>query len=174
LAGVDPVSARRRAHAARRRAIHAFALGLARHPRLIAHARRLAAPRRHRVARIAVLLAFVHRLAAADAGRGVALTPPAAAALRGGDLAAIVLWALLRAAGERASVDYTRETAFVRVAVSRADVRLLPPWARLMRSRTGALEIGLAPAASWRPAGYLPPDVRAALQRRRPPLAIAS
>ena len=79
-----------------------------------------------------------------------------------------------RAAGERASVDYTRETAFVRVAVSRADVRLLPPWARLMRSRTGALEIGLAPAASWRPAGYLPPDVRAALQRRRAPLALAS
>ena len=173
MAGVDPVAARRRAHGLRRRAVHALSLRLARHPRLIAHARRVAARRRDRVARIAVLLEFVHRLAAADASRPAALPAPVAG-LREGDLAAIVLWAMLRAAGERASVDYTREAAFVRVAVSRADVRLLPPWARLMRARTGALEIGLAPAASWRPAGYLPPDVRAALGRRRTPLALAS
>jgi hypothetical protein len=79
---------------------------------------------------------------------------------------------MLRVAGERARVEYTREMAFVRVAVAGADVRLLPPWARLLRSAAGGLEVGLAPGVRWLPAGYLPPEVRGALQSRRAPDAV--
>lgn len=173
MAGLDPVATQRARHGLRRRALHSLSLALARNRGLIAHARRLAGGRRDRVARIAALFEFVHRLAAAEALRrapAVAVVP----GLREDDLAAAVLWAMLRATGERASVEYTREMAFVRVAVAFADVRLLPPWARLVRSRAGGIEIALAPAGRWRPAGYLPPDVHAGLQRRRLPVAIAS
>jgi hypothetical protein len=161
--GIDPVSSRRRAFAARRRAVHRLALLLARHAALIAWARGLTARRAGRLARIAALLDFVHRLAAADA-RLLPARP--VAGLPAGDLAVAVLTALLRASGERASIEYMRETAFVRVAVARDDVRRLPPWARLLRSHAGTVDLALAPSASWRPAGYLGPDVRAALERR--------
>ena len=146
--------------------MHALALNLARHRGLVAYTRRLAGGRRDRVARIALLFEFVRRLAAAESARRA---HPRTPVLREGDVATAVLWAMLRAAGERASVDYTRETAFVRVAVAGGDVRLLPPWARLVRSASGRLEIALAPAGGWRPAGYLPPAVRGALEQRRLP-----
>lgn len=168
MRGLGPQTAARRAHARRRRAVHRLALLLARHAALIAYARGLTAAREGRVARIAVLLYFVHRLAAADArlarGRAVASLPAA-------DVAVAVLTALLRAAGERASIEFMRGSAFVRVAVAREDVRRLPPWARILRAPGGALELALAPDAAWRPAGYLAPEVRAALDRRGDPLA---
>ena len=168
MRGLGPQTAARRAHARRRRAVHRLALVLARHAALIACARGLTASREGRLARIAVLLYFVHRLAAADA-RLVRARP--AASLPGADIAVAVLTALLRAAGERASIEYMRGTAFVRVAVARDDVRRLPPWARLMRTPAGALDLALAPDAAWRPAGYLDPEVRAALDRRGDPVA---
>jgi hypothetical protein len=167
--GVGPGPDRRRAFAARRRALHRFSLLLARHASLVAFARRLAAGRPSRLARIALFLDFVHRLAAAEARRG----GTGVARLREDDLAVAVLTAMLRASGERATVEYMRETAFVRVAVTRADLVRLPPWARLLRSRAGTVDLALAPSARWRPAGYLGPDVRAALDRRSP-VALAS
>ena len=94
--------------------------------------------------------------------------------MREGDVAAALLSAMLRAAGERASLAYTREMAFVRVEVAGADVARLPPWARLLSSAAGRLELALAPGAQWTPAGYLPLPVRGALQRRRPLFALAS
>ena len=147
---------------------------MARHESLIAFARMLAARRRTRIARIALFLDFVHRLAAAEARRvGAAGAGAAAVArLQEDDLAVAVLTAMLRASGERASVEYMRETAFVRVAVTRADLGHLPPWARLLRSRAGTVDLALAPGASWRPAGYLGPEVRAALDRRGDVLAL--
>jgi len=174
LPEIDAAAARHRAHAARRQLLHSLSLTLARHPGLVAYTRMLTRARRERLARIALIFEFVHRLAAAEAVRRSRAQELREAGLREGDVPAALLWAMLRAAGERASVEYTREMAFVRVSVALADVRRLPPWARLLRSSAGGLEVGLAPAASWRPAGYLPPDVRAALRRRRAPLAIAS
>jgi hypothetical protein len=161
------LSARRRAHTARRQRLHSLSLTLARHPALVAYTRRLTRARRARLARIALILEFVRRLAAAEAARR-GRRASRGAGLRDGDLPAALLWAMLRAAGERARVEYTREMAFVRVAVAGGDVRRLPPWARLLRSAAGGLEVGLAPDGRWAPAGYLPPPVRDAMQSRRP------
>jgi hypothetical protein len=136
----------------------------------VAYTQTLIRARRARVARLSLIFEFVRRLTAAAAVRG----GPPRAGLREGDLPAALLCAMLRAAGERARVDYTRETAVVRVEIAFADVRALPPWARLARSAAGRAEILLAPAGRWRPAGYLPPDVRGALQRRRVPAPFAA
>lgn len=161
-----------RAHGIRRSALHALALSLARHRGLVAYTRKLTHARPQRLARIALILDFVSRLAAAGAARGPRAQELHEAGLREGDLAAALLWAMLSASGERARVEYTREMAFVRVAVAGADARRLPPWARVLRSPAGGLEVGLAPCGRWTPAGYLPPEVRGALQHRRPPEAL--
>jgi hypothetical protein len=165
----------RRAHGIRRRALHSLSLALARHRGLVAYTRRLTRAR-GRLARIALIFDFVHRLAAAEAIRRARAQALREAGLRQGDMPAALLWAMLSAAGERARVEYTRETALVRVAVAGADVRRLPPWARLLRSASGGLEVVLAPTARRTPAGYLPPEVRGALERRRDPVleALAS
>jgi hypothetical protein len=154
--------------------VHSLSLALARHPGLVAYTWTLTRARRGRVARIAVIFAFVGRLAAAEAARRARARELREAGLREGDVAAALLWAMLRAAGERASVEYTREMAFVRVAVAGADVSRLPPWARVLRSPSGRLDMALAPRGSWTPAGYLPPAVRGALQGRRSAVALAS
>jgi hypothetical protein len=174
LPGLGAVAHRQRAHGTRRRALHSLSLALARHPGLVAYTRTLTRARRARLARIALIFEFVHRLAAAEAVRRVRAQKLREAGLREGDLPAALLWAMLRAAGERARVEYTREMAFVAVAVAVVDVRRLPPWARLLRSGTGGLEVGLAPGGRWTPAGYLPPEVRGALQSRRPPAVLAA
>ena len=140
----------------------------------MAYTRTLTRAHRERLARIALIFEFVHRLAVAEAVRRERAPELREAGLREGDLPAALLWAMLRAAGERACVEYTREMAFVRVAVAGADVRLLPPWARLMRSAGGGLEVGLAPSGRWTPAGYLPPEVRGALQSRRAPATLVA
>jgi hypothetical protein len=162
-----------RAHGIRRRALHSLSLALARHPGLVAYTWALTRARRQRLARIALIFEFVRRLAAGEVCRSRA-RELREAGLREGDLPAALLLAMLRAAGERASVEYTREMAFVRVAVGWRDVGRLPPWARLVPSAAGRIEIALAPAGSWRPAGYVPPAVRAALLRRRVPADIAA
>lgn len=137
----------------------------------MACARALARARRNRVARIALGRELVRRLAAACAPRR------RAGALRDEDLAVALLWALLRAAGERATVEYTREMPLVRVSVSPADVGRLPAWARLLRTSSGGIEVAVAPDERWAAAAYLPPVVRGALDRRRAPrrrIALAS
>lgn len=167
------MTARQRAHGSRRRALHSLSLALARHPGLVACTWTLTRARRDRLARIALIFEFVRRLAAAERVRARA-HELREAGLHEGDVPAALLWAMLRAAGERARVEYTREMAFVRVAVAGADVGRLPPWARLLRSGKGGLEVGLAPNGRWTPAGYLPLSVRGALQSRRPPAALAA
>lgn len=160
---LDGIASRQRAHGFRRRALRSLSLALARHPSLVAYAWAITRARRQRLARIALIFEFVRRLAAAPVlGRRPA-------GLREDDLRAALLWAMLRAAGERATLEFTREMAFVRVSVGLADVRRLPPWARLLRSAAGGLEVGLAPNGDWTPAGYLPPAVRGALRSRRAP-----
>lgn len=165
-------ASQQRAHGIRRRALHSLSLALARHPGLVAYTRTITRARRERLARIALIFEFVRRLAAAEAVRRARAQELREAGLREGDVPAALLSAMLRAAGERASVEYTREMAFVRVALAGADVRRLPPWARLLRSAAGGLEVGLAPNGRWTPAGYLPPEIRGALQSRRPPEAL--
>jgi hypothetical protein len=153
--------------------LHSLSLALARHPGLVACTRTLTRTRRERLARIALIFEFVRRLAVAESIRRARAQELREAGLREGDLPAALLWAMLRAAGERARVEYTREMAFVAVEVAGADVRRLPPWVRLLRSAAGGLEVGLAPIGRWTPAGYLPPEVRGALQSRRPPAVLA-
>ena len=149
--------------------MHSLSLSLARHAGLVAVTHDLVAARGGRLARIAAVFAFVLRLAAAAEGR----SRPSGTGLREGDLSAALLSAMLRAAGERARVDYTREMALVRVAVCAGDVGRLPPWARLLRAPGGGLELALAPRGQWTPAGHLPPAVSGALERRRASIAVA-
>jgi len=159
------------AHSVRRRALHSLSLALARHPVLVAYAWGITRARPERHARIALIFGFVQRLAAADVVRGSRWHENRDAGLREGDVAAALLWAMLRVAGERVRVEYTREMAFVSVAVAEEDVRRLPPWARMLQTAAGELEVGLAPNGRWTSPGYLPPAVRRALQNRRPIVA---
>jgi hypothetical protein len=117
------------------------------------------------VARIALCRELVRRLSEAAAGEQARALDRAV--LRDGDLAVALLWAILRAAGERATVEYTREMPLVRVAVAFADVRLLPPWARLAPAARGRVEIAVSVDTRWLSAAYLPPVVRGALDLRR-------
>jgi hypothetical protein len=172
VAAVD-LATRQRAHGVRRRALHSLSLALARHPAVVAHAWVLTRGRAQRLGRIAAIFAFVHGLAAAERLRRARVRDFRMAGLREGDVAAALLSAMLRAAGERARLEYTREMAIVRVAVGGGDVSALPPWARLLSSPAG-LEVALAPRRQWTPAGYLPPVVGAGLRRRRFPVALAS
>jgi hypothetical protein len=82
---------------------------------------------------------------------------------------AVILAALLLALGERASVDCTREIAFVRVALDARDLALLPFHAKLGREGS-RLELPLDPRRAVSPLGFLPRPVRDALSRRRGPL----
>ena len=153
--------------------MHSLSLSLARHSGLVACARDVVRARAGRLARIAAIFVFVQRIAAAEAMRRARLRQPHDGDLSEGDLAAAVLSAMLRAAGERATVEYTREMAFVRVTVTGGDVARLPPWARVMATPRGRLELALAPRGRWLPAGYLPPGVLEALQRRRSSMPVA-
>jgi len=153
--------------------MHSLSLSLARHSGLVACVRAVVGARAERLARIAAIFVFVQRIASAEAARRARLRRPHDGDLGEGDLAAAVLSAMLRAAGERATVEYTREMAFVRVAVTRGDVARLPPWARVMATPRGRLELALAPCGQWLPAGYLPPAVTQALQRRRASMPVA-
>lgn len=153
--------------------MHSLSLSLARHSGLVACARRIVHARAGRLARIAALFVFVQRIAAAEAARRARVHEAHDGELSDGDLAAAVLSAMLRASGERATVEYTREMAFVRVTVASRDVARLPPWARVLASPAGGLDLALAPRGRWLPAGYLPAAVTAALERRRPSTPIA-
>ena len=82
---------RQRAHGIRRRALHSLSLALARHPGLVAYTQTLTRARRERLARIALIFEFVHRLAAAEAVRRARAQELREAGLREGDLPAALL-----------------------------------------------------------------------------------
>jgi hypothetical protein len=128
-------------------------------------------PSQHRLARVAALLTFVGRLidtraqgrVAAETGHnGVDLMLAALGSHRG---PAVVLAALLMALGERARVECTREMAFVQVELGAADVRALPPFARV-HMRGGRYYLPLDARRGRIPLGFLPLPVRTVLARR--------
>jgi hypothetical protein len=78
---------------------------------------------------------------------------------------AILLCALLKALGEQARLERTREMTFVCVAIDTEDVARLPPHARLLADAS-RLEIPLDPRQVRTPLGFLPRTVRDVLRRR--------
>ena len=153
--------------------LHGLSLSLARQPRLVAFARALVRglPPRDRLARISAVFSFVSQAVDLRVATGVRHGPGVAALTRiaGEDQsAALVLCAMLKALGERARVERTRELAFVRVEVDPRDVARLPPHTLLMvtpgRPRY-SLPLDARRARS--PLGFLPREVRLALARRR-------
>ena len=81
---------------------------------------------------------------------------------------AVLLAALLKAAGERAQVDYARDLVFVRIEIGAADAARLPPHAALIVARRrGRLYLPLWVRHSRSPMGFLPQPAREGLARRR-------
>jgi len=160
------------AHHHRRRALHRLCLALARHPRVVRSAGRVVRElrARDRLGRIAALFTFVSHLArdeqaAAELRDGVDVL----VRLAGADTAAAVLLAaLLKAAGERAQVDYARELIFVRVEIDPAEAVRLPPHAALIVARRrGRFYLPLWVRHARSAMGFLPRPTREGLARRR-------
>jgi len=155
--------------------LHGLAVEVARHPDVVRFAQRLlrAAPAGGRLGRVAALLTFVGALvdsrARAVEGNGLDVLLDRLGLERG---PAVVLGALLMAAGERARVECTRELAFVQVELQAADLPRLPPFARL-HLRRGRYFLPLDARRGRIPLGFLPQPVREALARRRALLALA-
>jgi hypothetical protein len=81
---------------------------------------------------------------------------------------AVLLAALLKAAGERAQVDYAREIVFVRVEIDPFDVARLPPHAApMVARRRGRCYLPLWVCHARSPLGFLPRPTREGLARRR-------
>jgi hypothetical protein len=125
---------------------------------------------RDRVSRIAALFTFVSQLVAGET--------PAAELRDGVDVLvrvagpeaapALLLAALLKAAGERAALDYARDLVFVKVEVDARDAARLPPHAALIVSRRRArLYLPLWVRHARTPLGFLPRPTREGLARRR-------
>lgn len=162
--------------------LHGLAVELARHPEIVRFARRVVRrfPVQHRLARIAALLTFVGRLLDAHGREG--WTPSSGGQATGVDLMlavlgdhrgpAVVLASLLMALGERARLECTREIAFVQVELAAADLRHLPPFARV-HLRRGRYFLPLDPRRGRSPVGFLPLSIRNALSRRRALAALA-
>jgi hypothetical protein len=136
----------------------------------VAFARSLVAglPPGDRLARISTVFRFVAALAEAH-GHGAQPTDAVDFLLdRLGERRgpAVVLGALLLALGERTHLECTRELTFVSVAVEPADLRRLPPHARLV-SRHARLYLTLDPRRARSPFGFLPAAVREAVASRR-------
>ena len=125
---------------------------------------------RDRLSRIAALFTFVSQLVAGEA--------PAAELRDGVDVLvrvagpeaapALLLAALLKAAGERASLDYARDLVFVKVEIGPADAARLPPHAALIVARRRArLYLPLWVRHARTPLGFLPQRTREGLAKRR-------
>ncbi|HZM51899.1 MAG TPA: hypothetical protein VFE68_15445, partial [Vicinamibacteria bacterium] len=79
-----------------------------------------------------------------------------------------LLAALLKAAGERASLDYARDLVFVKVEIGPADAARLPPHAALIVARRRArLYLPLWVRHARSPLGFLPQQTREGLAKRR-------
>ena len=155
--------------------LHGLAVDVARHPEIVGFARRLlrAAPAGGRLGRIAALLTFAGALVDSRTGHGERNGLDVLLDVLGRDHGpAVVLGALLMAAGERARVECTREMAFVQVELEAADLFALPPFARL-HVRRGRTFLPLDARRGRTPLGFLPRPVREALSRRRALLALA-
>ena len=124
---------------------------------------------RDRLGRIAALFTFVGELAGDGGAFGMRDGVDALARVAGAETAqALVLAALLKAAGERAQVDYTREVVFVRVEIEPAEAARLPPHAALIVARRRGrcyLPLWVRPARGA--LGFLPRPAREGLARRR-------
>jgi hypothetical protein len=125
---------------------------------------------RDRLRRIAALFTFVSHLigdgpVATELRDGV----DALVQVAGAEAApAVLLAALLKAAGERAQVDYARDLVFVRIEIGPADAARLPPHAALIVARRrGRLYLPLWVRHSRSPMGFLPRPAREGLARRR-------
>lgn len=123
-----------------------------------------------RLGRITALFTFVSQLAgdgesAADLRDGV----DALVQVAGPEAApAVLLAALLKAAGERAQVDYARDIVFVRIEIDPADAGRLPPHAALIVARRRSrLYLPLWVRHSRSPMGFLPRPTREGLAQRR-------
>jgi hypothetical protein len=125
---------------------------------------------RDRLGRIAALFTFVSQLSAGE-DPAVELRDGVDVLFRvaGREAApAVLLAALLKAAGERAQVDYARDLVFVRIEIGAADAARLPPHAALIIARRrGRLYLPLWVRHSRSPMGFLPQPAREGLARRR-------
>ena len=125
---------------------------------------------RDRLARIAALFTFVSQLAAGESA-AVELRDGVDVLVRvaGPEAApALLLAALLKAAGERAQLDYARDLVFVKVEIDPADAARLPPHAALIVARRRArLYLPLWVRHARSPLGFLPRSTREGLARRR-------
>ncbi len=122
-----------------------------------------------RVGRLACALAFVgHLVDGPRPGRPRDGTDALLALAGAQDGPAVILAAILQALGERAQLEYTRETIFVRVELEPCDLARLPPHAALVlrRARRGRLLLPLDPRRARAPVGFLPQPVRQALEAR--------
>jgi len=158
-----------------RAVLHGLAVQVARHPDVVAFAQRLLreAPAGGRLGRVAALLTFAGALVDSRAGDGGRNGLDVLLDLLGRDRGpAVVLGALLMAAGEKARVECTREMAFVQVELQTADLFALPPFARL-HVRRGRYFLPLDARRGRTPLGFLPQPVREALSRRRALAALA-
>lgn len=134
------------------------------------------APAKNRLARIAAIFTFVSHLVdvpGSDEGEardGV----DALLGLAGEDEGpAVILAALLQAAGEEATLEEAGGIVFVAVGLEALDLARLPPHAGLLISRDATAAAGfgyrlpLDPRQSRSPLGFLPRAVREALVRDR-------
>jgi hypothetical protein len=125
---------------------------------------------RDRLGRIAALFTFVSQLGAGG-DETVELRDGVDVLFRvaGPEAApAVLLAALLKAAGERAQLDYARDLVFVRVEVDPTDAARLPPHAALIVARRRAcLYLPLWVRHARSPLGFLPRPTREGLARRR-------
>ena len=125
---------------------------------------------RDRLSRIAALFTFVSQLAAGESEVAelrdgvdvlVRVAGPEAAP-------ALLLAALLKAAGERAHLDYARDLVFVKVEIDPVDAARLPPHAALIVARRRArLYLPLWVRHARSPLGFLPQPTREGLAQRR-------
>jgi hypothetical protein len=124
---------------------------------------------RDRLARIAGLFTFVSQLAAESASAELRDGVDVLVRVAGPEAApALLLAALLKAAGERAQLDYARDLVFVKVEIDPGDAARLPPHAALIVARRRArLYLPLWVRHARSPLGFLPQPTREGLARRR-------
>jgi len=125
---------------------------------------------RDRLGRVAALFTFVSHLAkGGEPADGLRDGVDALVRVAGPDAGpAVLLAALLKAAGERAQLDYARDLVFVRVEIAVEDAARLPPHAAvLVARRRGRLYLPLWARHARSPMGFLPLATREGLARRR-------
>lgn len=125
---------------------------------------------RDRLGRIAALFTFVSQLAAGQsAGAELCDGVDVLVHVAGPEAApALLLAALLKAAGERAHLDYARDLVFVKVEIDPREAARLPPHAALIVARRRArLYLPLWVRHARSPLGFLPQQTREGLAKRR-------